>query len=170
MKCERCGMKEATTRVYRSNNGEQSLMYLCSDCAEAMHLNVGGMDLIQKLFGGSPMGLFSDLSGFIDAPTSKQTVCPECKTTSEEFLRTGFVGCPNCYKVFEPLVLQAVKQFQQSDTHIGKSPTAKTETGISEEEKLREEVRTAIANRQYALAGELSKKLDELTGKNGSGV
>lgn len=159
MKCEKCGKHEATTRVYQNDNGKESMMFLCDECAgNSMNPSI---DLFQKLLGGSAGGLFSDLSGLIDTPRIVR--CPECNTTSEQFLRSGFVGCPHYYTVFEPLVIQAVKQFQQSDRHIGKMPAVEERT---EEEILSERLQSAFADHDYTTVEQISRKLQQL--KNGN--
>lgn len=158
MKCERCGKRDATTRVYQNDNGKETMLFLCDECA-GNTINPS-MDLFQKLLGGS-YGMFSNLTGLIDTPKSLR--CPKCGTSSEQFLRTGFVGCPHCYEAFEPLILQAVKQFQQSDTHIGKSPLLQEQ---SEEERLAAEAHKAFINKDYDLMTQLSYKLQQLKHRN----
>ena len=92
-------------------------------------------------------------------------MCPDCKTTSEEFLKTGFVGCPKCYKVFEPLVVQTVKKLQQSDRHVGKSPYGKIDT--IDEAGLKAELQAAVDSGDYVKIVELSERLKKFVGNKG---
>lgn len=34
------------------------------------------------------------------AKNKNHTVCPNCKTTAEDYQQSGFLGCPLCYSVF----------------------------------------------------------------------
>ncbi len=112
-------------------------------------------DMLNKLINGSPMGLLSNLNNMFAEPSTRALICPTCKTTSEEFMKTGFVGCPRCYEVFEPLIVQTVKKLQQSDRHVGKTPF-----GVLD---------TAIDNGDYSKIGELGERLKKLVGNKREG-
>lgn len=161
MKCTKCGLREATTEFLRRHNNNIEKMYLCAECASELESSMGfdQFDLLNKLINGSPMGLVTQ---FFDAPTTKKLVCPECKTTSEEFIKTGFVGCPKCYEAFEPFVAQTVKKLQQSDRHIGKTPYGAID-GRAEAERLKSELHAAIDKGDYLKASDLSERLGRLT-------
>ncbi|MCH5165183.1 MAG: hypothetical protein J1G01_02150 [Clostridiales bacterium] len=165
MKCTKCGLRDATTEVLVRHNNHVEKMYLCGECAKDYRpeMNFESFDMLNKLINGSPMGLLSNLNNIFDAPTTRALICPDCKTTSEDFLKTGFVGCPRCYEVFEPLIVQAVKKLQQSDRHVGKTPVGMLDTA-SEEARLKTELQTAIDNGDYYKIGELGDKLKRLVG------
>ncbi len=168
MKCTKCGLREATTEVLQRHNNKIEKMFLCNECANDYRPDMGfdDFDILNKLINGSPMGLVTNFGGLFDAPTVHTMICPECKTTSEEFLRSGFVGCPHCYEVFEPLIVQTVKKLQQSDRHVGKSPF-----GVSDDvdaAKLKAELQSAIDCGDYAKVQEISGRLERLK-NNGNG-
>lgn len=164
MKCTNCGLREATTEVLVRRNDHVEKMFLCSECAKNYRPEVGldSFDMLNKLINGSPMGLLNSFSNLFDNHTARTLVCPDCKTTSEEFLKTGFVGCPKCYKVFEPLVVQTVKKLQQSDRHIGKSPYGNGDE--IDESRLKAELQAAIDSGDYLKVFELSERLKKLMG------
>lgn len=166
MKCTKCGMREATTEVLQRFNNHIDKMYLCDNCAKEYGSKAGisEFDLLEKMIAGSPMGLLSNFADMFNSVAAKPTVCPECKTTSDEFLKTGYVGCPECYKVFEPLVAETVKKLQQSDRHVGKTPVGAANVA-TEESRLRLELQAAIDAGNFAKAGELSQRLDMLVGR-----
>ena len=60
-------------------------------------------------------------------------------------------------------MIQAVKQFQQSDRHIGKMPAVEERT---EEEILSERLQSAFADHDYTTVEQISRKLQQL--KNGN--
>lgn len=163
MKCTKCGLREATTEVLQRHNDHVEKMYLCDECASDYRPNIGFDDfgMLEKLMNGSPMGL---LSGFdhMFSPAAKLPRCPDCKTTGEEFLKTGFVGCPHCYEVFLPLIVQTVKKLQQSDRHVGKTPIGATAVQSNEKARLKEELQDAIDRGDYERAGAISAILGKL--------
>ncbi len=172
MKCTKCGLREASTEVLERHNNTIEKMYLCDECAKDFKPDTRAFDdfnFLDKIINGSPMGLVTGLSELFGAPSSPRTlICPDCKTTSDEFLKTGFVGCPRCYEVFEPLVLQTVKKLQQSDRHIGKSPlgmVTQDETDI-----LKSELQQAIDSGDYGRAGEISKRLEQVCRDRNGGM
>ncbi|MBD5131675.1 MAG: hypothetical protein HDT28_03665 [Clostridiales bacterium] len=165
MKCTKCGLREATTDVYVRHNDNVEKMCLCSECAKSYTPNMGfdNFDMLSKLINGSPMGLLSNLNGLFQAPKTRALICPNCKTTSEDFIKTGFVGCPHCYDVFEPIITQSVKRLQQADRHVGKVPQGEIDTA-TEEARLKSELQAAIDSGDYAKIGELGERLKTLVG------
>ncbi len=161
MKCTNCGLREATTEVLVRRNDHVEKMFLCSECAKSYRPDMGfdSFDMLNKLINGSPMGLLNSFNNLFDNHTARTLVCPDCKTTSEEFMKTGFVGCPKCYKVFEPLVVQTVKKLQQSDRHVGKTPYGAVE---ADEAELKAELQTAVECGDYNKILELSERLKKL--------
>ncbi len=170
MKCMKCGTNEATVHTYLSVDGHMQKTDLCENCAKALNIaaGFGEYGLFDKIFGGSPMGLLPGLFKLFDTPTTQALSCPTCKTTGEEFVKTGFVGCPDCYKVFEPLIVQTVKKLQQSDRHVGKTPDGAIDVA-AEEMRLKAELQAAIDCNDYAKLGELSEKLKMLVGNKRGG-
>ncbi len=161
MKCTKCGLREATTEVLHRHNNHVEKMFLCDECARDFGPDVMFDDFdMDDFINASPMGLVNDLVGFIGGK-SQVLVCPDCKTTSDEFLRTGFVGCPRCYEVFEPLVIKTVKQLQQSDRHIGKMPVGAVDVA-AEEARLKGMLRSAVDACDYNAVAEISKSLERL--------
>lgn len=169
MKCTNCGLRDATTEVMVRRNGLVEKMFLCSECAKNFRPDMGfdSFNVLNKLINGSPMGLLSSFGNLFDAHASHTLICPDCKTTSEEFLKSGFVGCPKCYKVFEPLVVQTVKKLQQSDRHVGKTPYGYLDE--SNEEELKAELQAAVDNGDYGKIMELSERLKKIVNNKREG-
>lgn len=165
MKCTKCGLRDATTEVLVQRNNHVEKMFLCDECASNFRPDVGldSFDVLNKLINGSPMGLLNNFNNLFDAPTARALVCPDCKTTSQEFIKSGFVGCPRCYKVFEPLIVQTVKKLQQADRHVGKTPYGAVDVA-TEEARLKSELQAAFDRGDYARIGELSERLKQLVG------
>lgn len=166
MKCVKCGLRNATTEVLRRHNNHVEKLYLCDECAKDYESDtvMTGLDMLGAFFGGSPMGLFGNLAGFCDSSSPKRLVCPECKTTSDEFIKTGFVGCPHCYEAFAPIVEQTVKQIQQSDRHVGKVPIGAVDYE-AERARLRSELHAAVDRGDYVRTVEINDMLKKLGGE-----
>ncbi|MCH5351713.1 MAG: hypothetical protein J1F39_07085 [Clostridiales bacterium] len=160
MRCTRCGIREATVEVRQTVNNHTENLYLCSQCAAELRSD---MEYNKNALLGQMFGVQMGIPGFggLFEADERVAVCPGCKTTSEEFLRSGFVGCPRCYEVFEPLVSRTVKKLQHSDMHVGKVPYGSV--GVSDDESaLRAEVDAALDRQDYALAAKLTERLNQI--------
>ncbi len=74
---------------------------------------------------------------------------------------TGFVGCPKCYEVFEPLISGMVKKLQQADRHVGKNPFGAADIE-PDEARLKAELQAAIDRRDFDETVKLSKALQQM--------
>lgn len=172
MKCTKCGVREAVGSAIMLHNDKTEKMYLCSECAKKYSPNIGwgGFGMLNKLINDSHMGLLSDFGGMFEVPVAHMhtLVCPDCKTTSEDFEKTGFVGCPRCYKVFEPLIVKAVKKLQRADRHVGKIPLGTIDVS-AREVALKAELCAAVERDDYGRISELGEILKKLvdTSKEG---
>ena len=48
--------------------------------------------------------------------------CKKCGHRLSEFYRTFMLGCPDCYKAFEPEINESLKKVQAQSFHTGKTP------------------------------------------------
>ncbi len=93
-----------------------------------------------------------------------QKYCPNCLTTLSSFYKTGMLGCPECYKVFEREILITLKKIQGGTFHVGKKPTVSEEDkGLINEYRhlLAEKERAGIEGRFMEMA-KLSERIAEL--------
>ena len=109
--------------------------------------------------------VLNDFGGGTDYVQDK--ICPKCNTSLMEFLRSGIVGCANCYKVFETEVRTSLIQKQGSINHVGKislkhSSKIKTKEMIAQIEKEKEK---AAEEENYILAEDLKNKIEKLKGE-----
>lgn len=100
MKCEKCGVSEATTFV-RTTDKEY---YICSDCAKERQL-------------GENLGLLS----------STDTKVCVCKTSLQEIKESGFVGCSKCYETFKDELLPIISSLHGHLVHKGKKMLSKVD-------------------------------------------
>lgn len=115
MKCQNCNKSNATYHKVEIINGISNEIHLCSDCA----LN------LTNPFKTFSIGEFFADSFFQTEKTDFKPItkkCNICKTKLSEFLKTGNVGCSNCYKVFSEELKPIIESTQGAQAvHNGKS-------------------------------------------------
>ena len=166
MKCQSCGKKEATVRYYENINGEKQELHLCSDCAQNL-----GFTSFSNIF--SP--IFASLQGYnlMEEPE----VCKVCGYSFDDYLKTGFFGCPNCYESFsdrlDDLFIKLhgksrhVKTLNSSKENSKKKITKKDnkDTSSNELEKLKTKLEKLVKDEKYEEAAVIRDKIKEIEGR-----
>lgn len=159
MLCQKCNSKNATSHIHYVLNGVVRDMYLCSDCAKEYHSTQG--------FDGDVFKMLSSLLNESMGNVKTAVKCECCGTDFDEILRTGKVGCANCYKVFEAQLAPTIARIHGKTVHIGKRPQIienveqfkNEETLIDPKEQrikaLKEQMAEAIKNEDFEKAAEL---------------
>lgn len=174
MKCQKCKMNEATTRVKRVVNGAYEEYTLCADCAHEMGFDNVFDTAMPDMFGG----LLKSIFGTALPARSQATRCDVCGSTYGDITNTGKVGCANCYSVFLNEILPSVKRIHGNTVHCGKHPeTSETVTADNKSAtenaapceptvaELKAELEKAIAEQNFEYAAELRDKIKEREGK-----
>lgn len=159
--CDECGIRPAV--YYETNiiNGVMTERYLCEECKKKYGMQKANMpDIFDSIFAalGAPFGMH------MNAPKPENKVCPTCGCTAESYMKTGFLGCPDCYKTFEPLILSSVAKIQKDTKHTGRSPE---KTLSPEEAKYNELLRKreeAVAVEDFQLAAKINEEMKKLKG------
>jgi protein arginine kinase activator len=178
MLCEKCKVREANIRYTEVINGVASEHNLCSQCAREM--DFGQHSGLAGLFDSDyPIGkILSQLLGRGAREEENQTrelenlVCPTCNTSYVDLVKNSEFGCPDCYRMFDLLIGDKLKQLHGSDRHTGKCPAGSEsleqedilEKPISTEEEiqiLRSRIQEAIAEEDYEAA---ARYRDEIRG------
>ncbi len=105
--CQNCGQRPSSMVFEMIVCGEKKPLCLCKICAQKL-----GLIESEKNGEAYERVLFERSS------TKKK--CPTCGTTEDAFLDTGFVGCPDCYYVFDSIVNVAEK-WHGKVKHLGKT-------------------------------------------------
>ena len=171
MLCENCKKRTATVFYNENINGKLRAFSLCGECAARLREKgelqditsmVGSFadpfsELQDNLFGG-----FFGIPKIAAVPTEKR--CPTCKSSYAEIAKTGRVGCPECYTVFENELSRVIRSVHGTTAHTGSVP-ARHRARIEREaeiKRLREEMQEAIRaedfERAAALRDEIRKK------------
>ena len=88
--------------------------------------------------------------------------CNKCYTTLDSFVDTGYVGCENCYKVFDAEIKKYVASTQFSGHHIGKmyfDSTVKKQPTIADYELM---LRKAITEQRFEDCLVIKNKIQSL--------
>lgn len=165
MLCDKCKQREAKIYYTEIVNGKKMEQHLCEECAAEM----------SSFHKDSSLG--NILSGILSATKGGDIVCPKCGETYYEFLRTGMLGCDECYKAFGNLMENSVRRIQGAAVHTGKVPTdrqeeKKEEAGavaeimhLTEREQLEIQLKKAIAKEEFETAATLRDKIRALKEK-----
>ena len=101
-------------------------------------------------------------SGFI-----QDRVCPNCKMTLADLMKSEIVGCLTCYKTFENEIKNILLRKYGTIGNVGKIP-AKHYSKIKGKEKISElesQKEQAIKDENYILAESLKNQIEKLKGE-----
>ena len=133
---------------------------MCADCPE----------LQRRLHGTAPRELVANLTG---SPAGLE--CGNCGTTLEEVKRGHRLGCPNCYTVFDHILLQELQAAHRlpgriapakkgAPIHIGRSPGESVVISPSSRLlALNEALKETLSREDYEQAASLRDQIKELT-------
>ena len=78
-----------------------------------------------------------------------------------EFVRSGMLGCPHCYKAFESEISKYALKIHGKDYHIGKTPEKIDDDKIllDEYKKLTQAREKAVIDERFEDASLLSRKI-----------
>jgi protein arginine kinase activator len=98
---------------------------------------------------------------------SEELTCKCCKTRLSDFLETGYVGCAQCYKIFNKDILNMLYDFHKAVKHVGKRPERIASKAIIQQEidKLTAQQAEASASEDYLRAQAIKEKIAELKGE-----
>ena len=176
MLCDNCGKREANVRYQENINGRKKELNLCTECSKKLGIDQFDFSMpidFASFFGG----FFEDIANqqfmpFFDE--IKALKCNSCGNTFDDILKTGRLGCQNCYDTFEEQINPIIRRIQGADRHIGRigkisdnkvvsSEEAKPETKeVSELEKLKQDLKKAIEEERYEDAAKLRDKIKKL--------
>ena len=164
MLCQQCKQRPATTHIKRVVNGHAEEFHLCPDCARESGLFEAG--LMPEL------GLhLSDLfSGFLGSSVQQnlpmqQARCGFCGSSLPEIVKSGRVGCAQCYETFYPQLEPTLQRIHGSLEHTGKTPEDGNPDLRARREKeqtladLRAKIAEAIKEENYEEAAKLRDEI-----------
>lgn len=159
MLCDKCGKKEAVAYTAVNINNHVSEMHLCDEC----YKKYGGLTNIWDAVGAGLGTLFGGFSADKSPAAKKQQLCPKCGTTFDEFLKTSYLGCENCYKEFAASLRPVIMNTQGKLQHVGKIPNPTEEDNVRREyQRLQRDLQQAVAEERYEEAASIKRAISEL--------
>ncbi len=150
MKCDKCGINEATNHYRSIINGEIIEVNICDMCLSGGNYSIPSNNGLAQMLSL----LLNDIS---QKPTIKAKTCPACNTTFGDIAKKGKVGCSECYSTFKAELLPYIKRVQGSIKHIGNLPQANKDL-----ESLKAELKSLVAEENYEQAAVIRDKIKEM--------
>lgn len=165
MLCDICKKREATIFITEIINGEKKNLYICEICASKLGIK-GLLKELNIPFDEDILKKFLELMPGIVEEEKKEKVCPVCNLKFKDFEKSGFFGCPNCYKTFKDELKPILLNIQGNVKHLGKKKGEKFKIEPyfdSEIKRLKRELEYAIEEERYEDAAKIRDKIKELT-------
>ena len=113
MICDECKNDNAVYYKSIEVNGKRAEKRLCAACQKKFN------DFSMLKFSGL-QNLFGAMAPDTPAQKKKQIICNGCGTMYNEFLKTGYLGCAQCYEEFKDALEPVIMKTQGAAVHTGK--------------------------------------------------
>jgi protein arginine kinase activator len=135
------------------NGSDQKSVFLCEECARNQGIPVSADD--------AP-GVAAALDDTTGSPKA-ESECPSCDTKLSDFIRTGRLGCPECYLAFAPEIETLQREARGLSPHAGKKyRTPVRESGKDDLSTMRVELAAAINKEEFERAALLRDAIRRL--------
>jgi protein arginine kinase activator len=182
MDCQRCGRQDALVHLTEIRDGEVFSIWLCPACAK-------DRQVIRPPLGESDEALFDQgtapdpatpgdadpLADFLGEDDFQQRMvdpagirtCPACGFQLEDFFRQNRLGCPGCYRAFEPNLRPFLARHHGRAIHLGKVPPASSQgyNPLADMTRARVALEKAVAAEDFEEAARLRDHLKMLQDK-----
>lgn len=161
MKCEKCGLNNATTHIKTIVNGVSKEMNLCTECAA----DEGYTDISNLGFAGMIASMFGENMLISNKDDEKR--CPFCNSSFSNIAKIGKVGCKECYKTFKNELMPYLKRVHGSIVHTGKIPNSApliVKPQKKTVEDLRLELNRMITEEKYEQAAVIRDEIKRIEG------
>lgn len=159
MLCELCGKKPSVIRVQTIVNGELAEYTLCAECA----YRLGYANLLFVMHTGYD-NFLDDF--FPDGKDEAESLrCPCCGASFRDILRTGQVGCAECYRTFSGQLAPLIRKIHGSVSHRGKIAGGKDVLQVLPKAQLsvmHQQLREAIQSENFEQAALLRDKIHKM--------
>ena len=139
MKCQRCKEREANVQIMQQIAGKKPQTFmLCDVCARELGISMPTFPMTGKV-SSNPFAVMGNIFqsnfglGADEVSEKPASRCSKCKMTFEEFKRTGYLGCPDCYEAFASQMDPVFTRTQMGKKHIGRKPGSKSAKGLTDD-------------------------------------
>lgn len=175
MLCDNCKLNEASVHFQQIINGKMSETHLCDRCASEKGMI--SLDITDSLsFGNLISGLLDEEEQGVGEEKNNKAVKVKCKCgwTNLDFKKTGYLGCPVCYKTFKKSLTPLLRSIHGNNKHIGKIPLKVPinekvfiekdvfEKDLKKLRKLKEDLQICIKEEKYEEAAKIRDEIKKL--------
>ena len=124
MLCEECHQNEAVYTISVMMGEAMTQRHLCADCMAKMNMNIASGNM-QKLLGAilNAINRGEQPEEGEKVPDDQPDItCPRCRMTLSKFIKTGRLGCPDCYQAFAAQLHPMLLQIHGRVQHAGRKP------------------------------------------------
>jgi protein arginine kinase activator len=181
MKCDICHKNEATIHVQEVIGATKNILNICSECAAEHNIGNGEMgefNLAEMLYNISSQMLQAHSDNPIaedadDGGEDESGPACVCGWNTTKFRDGGRLGCPECYNVFAPILVNALRSMHKGSRHMGKRPdkTAGDESVAPPAISLlslQKELDKCVKSENYERAAEIRDEINELKKRAGN--
>ncbi len=167
MLCENCQKREANTHIKRIVNGEPVEVHLCTECAE----HLGYADVFSGIgfnIGSILRSFFPEVNVIQPGEDAEDAVrCPSCGSTFNDILRTGMMGCADCYDTFYDRLKSSLYRIHGRASHVGKTSLSYDAVSARKDKikELGEQMQKAVAVQDFEQAAALRDEIKALKGE-----
>ncbi len=160
--CDECGLRPANIHLTTIVDGEKKDVNLCAEClARKKELKIDFSALADTIGQMLGSGMSAARKPAQDEAAIPDLTCEICGTSYESFLKTGYVGCAQCYETFRQPLSAWLKKRAGGDRHAGRRAGGVNE---SIEKKMRisalkRRQKQAIADEDYETAAALRDQI-----------
>ncbi len=161
MLCDNCGKNEAEVHLTQIVDNEMTTVHLCPGCASEKGLDAGGAKNLPLTDFLAQMGQAT----IADEEATGVGPCSYCHTTVDDFRRTGRLGCPHCYSVFETQLRAILRRIHGSTYHLGKvyvPPASEAAERSARLSGLRRKLQRAVEAEDFERAAVIRDQIREL--------
>ena len=166
MLCEECHQNEAVYTISVMMGEAMTQRHLCADCMAKMNMNIASGNM-QKLLGAilNAINRGEQPEEGEKVPDDQPDItCPRCRMTLGKFIKTGRLGCPDCYQAFAAQLHPMLLQIHGRVQHAGRKPLQSETDQRSryEQEELTRQLQLAVNAEDYEHAAEIRDRLRAL--------
>lgn len=161
MQCDNCQQNEAEVHLTQIVDNEMTTLHLCPACAAEKGLDAGTGKNIPLSDFLAQMGK----AALAEEEASLAGPCSYCHTTVDDFKRTGRLGCPHCYSIYETQLRAILRRIHGSTQHLGKvyvPPATETADRGARLAGLRRQLQRAVESEDFERAATLRDQIRDL--------
>ncbi len=149
--CQKCQIKPAALKITQVFKAQQSVLYLCKECARILGIEVFEPEI------------YLEFSKFIQEQKETDELtnisCSKCGMKLEKFQADGLLGCAECYHSFRDFLKPLLRRYHGTTSHRIITSRKSGKTNNTTINKLEIELKQALKREDFELAAKLRDKI-----------